>query len=178
MEASETLRYPIGRFSRPQSSTQEERNQRIETFENLPLKLDKSLHGFTDEMYDTPYREGGWTIRQLIHHIADSHLNSFSRFKRTLTEDRPLIKGYDQAAWAEMSDAKQLSPDVSLNIIRGVHIRLTNVLRNMSEADFEKGLQHNEWENDLSLDDMLALYAWHSDHHLAHITNLKERKGW
>jgi hypothetical protein len=177
-EALEKLKYPIGRFNAPESSTQQDRMARIAILENLPSKLDKTLEGFSDVMLDTPYREGGWTVRQLVHHIADSHMNSLIRFKFALTEDRPKVMGYKQDAWARMNDAMTLPPEVSQQMIHSIHQRLTTILRGMGEAEFARGLQHSEHDHDLTLDYMLALYAWHSEHHLAHIENLKERNNW
>lgn len=174
----EKLKYPIGDFVVPQNYTLDQRNMDIGVIKSLPHKLKQTIHNLDDSQLDTPYREGGWTVRQLVHHLADSHMNSFMRFKLTLTEDKPTIKPYDQAGWCAMQESKKLPVKSSLNILEGVHERLTAVLNGMNDSDFEKVLFHPEMQKELSLNRMLALYSWHSKHHLAHITSLKERKDW
>lgn len=173
----ENLRYPVGRFVPPSTYSPNDRPERIAAIRELPDRLAEAIEGLDDVQLDTPYREGGWTVRQLVHHIADSHLNSFSRFKRTLSEEYPPIRGYDQDGWVNMPDTR-LSPEVSLQMLRGIHARLTALLEGMGDEDFARKLNHNEWDRDLNLDDMLAMYAWHSQHHVAHITNLRKRNNW
>ena len=173
---SRDLRFPIGQFNPDFEVTENLRNSFIKTIENLPAEISKAVEGLNDEQLDTEYRPEGWTIRQVVHHVADSHLNSFCRFKLALTEDFPTIRGYDEASWAELSDSK-MPVEASLNIIDGIHKRWTEILNSMSDEDFKRELNHPEsgkWQ----LVKMLGLYDWHSKHHTAHITNLRNRKGW
>ena len=174
----EDLRFPIGRFSRPDSISMNQIEEYIKTIENLPDKLIHSVFGLMDEQLDTPYRPGGWTIRQVVHHLADSHMNSYIRFKWSLTEDNPTIKAYDEKMWAEMTEASQAPVEISLKLLEALHVRWVMVLRNMSESDFQRKFVHPKSGREVSLDTNLALYAWHGEHHFAHIANLKRRKGW
>ncbi|MGI9035621.1 MAG: YfiT family bacillithiol transferase [Pyrinomonadaceae bacterium] len=174
---SEDLRFPIGKFEQPKTISPEMREKFIQTIESLPPNLKSAVEGLNDAQLDTPYRPEGWTIRQVIHHVADSHLNSFTRFKLGLSEDTPTIKVYDEAIWAEMADAKNAPVELSLSIIDGLHARWTRLLKSMSEADFAKKVNHPE-RGAMSLGELLALYDWHSRHHTAHVTKLRERNGW
>lgn len=174
----EKLKYPIGNFVTPQNYSHDQRSKDISIIKDLPHKLKQTIYNLDDAQLDTPYRPGGWTVRQLVHHLADSHMNSFIRFKLTLTEDNPTIKPYDQAAWCDMEESKKLPVNASLNILSGVHERLTAMLNAMQEDDFTKKLYHPEMEKQLTLNRMLSLYSWHSEHHLAQIKGLIERKGW
>lgn len=167
------LRYPIGRFNPAGAGT---RDEQIEILRQLPARLRAAVDGLTDAQLDTPYREGGWTVRQVVHHVADSHANSYMRFKLALTEDRPAIKPYDEAAWARLADSR-LPVDVSLALTAAVHARLLALIDSMSEADYQKAFHHPE-RGTVTLAHNLALYAWHSRHHTAHITRLRERMGW
>jgi uncharacterized damage-inducible protein DinB len=171
--ASEDLRYPIGRFKLEAAGS---RSQQIETLRQLPDKLRAAVSGFDDAQLDTPYRDGGWTVRQLVHHIADSHTNAYIRFKLALTEDNPTIKPYDEAAWADLPDSR-LPIDVSLAFTQAVHARLVNLLETLSDADYGKTFRHPE-RGAVTLGNNLAMYDWHSRHHTAHITRLRERMGW
>jgi hypothetical protein len=173
----DNLRYPVGRFTAPGSITPESRAAYIQTLRALPQRLRDSVSGLADAQLDTPYREGGWTVRQLIHHIADSHANSYVRFKLALTEDWPTIKPYDEAAWAELADSRELPVEVSLTMLMALHTRWVALLDSMSEDDFAKGYVHPE-SGRKSLAKALALYEWHSRHHTAHITSLRARQGW
>ena len=137
----------------------------------MPQQLKDVIGKMNEDQLDTPYRPDGWTIRQLIHHIADSHMNAFTRFKLGLTEDTPTIRPYDQAAWCNMRDAKNLDPKLSLNIISGVHGRWVSVLEEMSDDDYNREVFHPEMNRRLTLGQLLSVYGWHSDHHLAHVTN-------
>jgi uncharacterized damage-inducible protein DinB len=143
----------------------------------LPERLGAALSGLSDAQLDTPYREGGWTVRQLVHHIADSHLNSYVRFRLALTEDWPTIKPYDEARWAELPDARLLPIEPSLLLVESLHKRWVGLLEAMSEDDFGKGFHHPE-RGSQDLATTLALYDWHARHHTAHITGLRARKGW
>lgn len=174
---SENLRYPIGEFNSTQEINPEMRGKFIQTIENLPARLREEVKDLDETQLDTPYRQDGWTVRQLIHHVADSHINSFCRFKLGLSEDAPTIKPYDEASWAEMADSKNAQIDLSLFMIDGVHARWTMLLKSMSDADFKREINHPE-RGGMSLNSLLALYDWHSRHHTAHIAKLRERNNW
>ena len=167
------LRYPIGRFDPSAAGT---RAEQIETLRQLPDRLRAAVEGLDKHQLDTPYREGGWTVRQLVHHVADSHLNAYVRLKLALTEIDPTIKAYDEAAWARLPDS-QLPIEVSLTLLGAVHTRLVHLFESMSDADFKKTFQHPE-NGEVTLASNLAVYAWHSRHHTAHITRLRNRQGW
>ena len=171
------LRYPIGRFSTPASSLPGVRAAHIQTLRLLPARLRAAVSGLSDSQIDTPYREGGWTVRQVVHHVADSHANCYIRFKLALTEDWPTVKPYDEAAWANLADSRRLPLDVSLALIEGLHGRWVGLLESLSEEDFQKGYNHPE-QGRQNLARVLALYDWHSRHHTAHITSLRARQGW
>jgi uncharacterized glyoxalase superfamily protein PhnB/uncharacterized damage-inducible protein DinB len=171
------LRYPIGRYKRPEEPlTPAQRAALIEQIARVPAALRAAVAGLTDAQLDTPYRPGGWSVRQVVHHIPDSHLNSFGRFKLALTESVPTIKPYDETAWAELPDAKG-PVDVSLRLLESLHERWVALMRAMTEEQWSRRLMHPE-TGETTLDRMLALYAWHGDHHVAHITALREREGW
>jgi uncharacterized damage-inducible protein DinB len=171
------LRYPLGRFAAPAVSDLAIRAEQIETLRQLPANLHAATAGLSDAQLDTPYREGGWTVRQVIHHIADSHANALIRFKLALTEDWPSVKPYDEAAWAELADSRTLPIDVSMAIITGMHTRWVTLLESLSEQDFQKGYNHPE-HGKQALSTVLAMYAWHARHHTAHISGLRARQGW
>jgi uncharacterized damage-inducible protein DinB len=170
-------RYPIGKFEWEGGLTEERRRQYIDDIAEMPAKLRAAVEGLSEAQLDTPYRDGGWTVRQVAHHLADSHLNAFVRFKLALTEDRPTVKPYDQELWAETPDAKSAPAELSLALVEGLHRRWVIVLRQMSAADFARQLQHPE-RGLMTLEMVLAMYAWHGRHHVAHITGLRERNGW
>jgi hypothetical protein len=170
------LRYPLGRFIPPMSSTTESRSTHIQTLRLLPGHLRAAVNGLSDPQLDTPYRPEGWTVRQVVHHVADSHANSYVRFKLALTEDWPTITAYDEAAWAKLADSG-LPVEVSLTWIEALHERWVVLLESMSEEDFQKGFVHPE-RGRQKLETTLALYDWHSRHHTAHITGLRGRLGW
>jgi hypothetical protein len=176
MTELDDLRYPIGRFSRPASTDAATRAEHIQSLRLLPERLRAAVAGLNDAQLDTPYREDGWIVRQVVHHLADSHANSFIRFKLALTEDWPTIKPYDEAAWAQLADSK-IPIEGSLTFIGALHQRWGSLLESMTEEDFEKGFVHPEnGRQNLAL--ALAIYAWHCLHHTAHITALRARKGW
>jgi uncharacterized damage-inducible protein DinB len=170
------LRYPIGRFSAPASSLAGIRAAQIHTVRLLPERLRAAVKGLSETQLDTPYREGGWTVRQLVHHVADSHAMAYIRCKLALTEDWPTEQSYDEAAWANMTDSR-LPIDVSLGLIAGLHARWAALLESLKDEDFEKGYNHPE-RGRQTLADALAMYDWHSRHHTAHITSLRARQGW
>ncbi|HUV68328.1 MAG TPA: bacillithiol transferase BstA [Terracidiphilus sp.] len=169
-------RYPIGRFSPPASSTTGIRAALIQSLHMLPERLRAAVNGLSETQLDTPYREGGWTVRQVVHHVADSHVNAYIRFKLALTEDWPTIKAYDEAAWAELADSR-LPVDGSLAIIEAVHQHWVALMESMTEEDFLKGFVHPK-SGRQNLSTALALYEWHGRHHTAHITGLRARMGW
>ncbi len=173
----EKLKYPAGRFKAPEAYTTSKRAENIASLKSLPSELRAATQNLTDEQLDIPYREGGWTIRQIVHHLADSHMNSFIRFKLALTEDNPTIKAYDQDAWAAGEDAT-FSIESSLQILDGLHTRLVTVLQHMTPEDYSRTLFHPEMKKKLPLDFMAALYGWHSRHHLTQIIKMKERQSW
>jgi hypothetical protein len=170
------LRFPIGRFNPPATSIPGVRTAHIQILRKLPEHLRAAVSGLDDTQLDTPYREGGWTVRQVVHHVADSHANCYIRFKLALTEDWPIIKPYDEAAWAKLADSR-LPVEISLDMIEGLHERWVGLLESLSEGDFQKGYQHPEMGRQ-NLAKVLALYDWHSRHHTAHITGLRARQGW
>jgi uncharacterized damage-inducible protein DinB len=171
------LRYPIGRFSTPKEVSAEQIKTYIKTIEEAPVKYRKAVQDLNEEQLDTPYRPDGWTIRHVVHHVPDSHLNSYIRFKLGLTENKPTIKTYDEAKWAELDDSKDTPIEVSLTLLESLHKRWSALLRAMTEKDFQKTINHPE-RGEMRLDKMLALYDWHCKHHLAHIINLRKRMGW
>ncbi len=175
--APNELRYPIGRYRPPQTIDQPTRAAWIVEIDALPANLRQSLADLNEAQLDTPYRPGGWTVRQVVHHVADSHLNSYTRFKFALTEESPAIKTYDEAVWAELPDARTAAPGVSLTLLEALHARWALLLRAMTGADFARSFRHAE-HGEVRLDWALGLYAWHSRHHVAHILNLRRREGW
>jgi len=176
MPELDDLRYPIGRFSPPVSSEPAMRADQISVLRLLPGNIQSAVSGLSHNQLDTPYREGGWTVRQLIHHIADSHANAYVRTKLALTEDWPTIKTYDEAAWARLADST-LPIDGSIALISALHERWVALLESLSEAEFHRGYNHPELGRQ-ELGNVLAMYAWHSRHHTAHITNLRKRMCW
>ena len=174
---SEDLRFPIGEFDRNFTLTPDARQERMVVIRELPQRMRDAVAGLSAEQLDTEYRPGGWTVRQTVHHVADSHANSLTRFKLALTEDEPpTIRPYYEDRWAELGDNK-LPIDVSLKMIDGMHARWVALMESMSEEDFAKKFIHPE-TGEWTLDAALALYAWHSKHHTAHITSLRDRMGW
>lgn len=173
---SENLSYPIGKFQ-PIEVTEDLRSQFIGTIEGLPKKLREAVAGLSEEQLETAYRPDGWTVKQVVHHVADSHANSFIRFKLGITEDVPAIKPYMEDKWAELADSKHAPIELSLSMIDGLHARWGLILNAMSAEDFERNLFHPE-HGEVSLNYMLSLYDWHCRHHLAHITELKKRNNW
>jgi uncharacterized damage-inducible protein DinB len=171
------LRFPVGRFQRAEELSAAQRRDAIAVITATPAELRGAVRGLSDAQLDTPYRPDGWTVRQVVHHIPDSHANALIRFKLALTENTPTVKPYDEAAWAKLEDARSTPIEISLSLVDGLHDRWIRVLNAMSPADFKRTLNHPE-HGVMSLDHLLALYAWHSRHHIAHITNLRSRNGW
>ncbi len=166
--------FPIGRFVRPAQYTEAARAAHIERIGAQPAQLADALDGLDERDFDAPYRPGGWTVGQLVHHMADSHVNAYIRVKLGLTEHEPTIKPYDQDAWVTLADSNTLSPHVSVALFAATHIRLHAVLASMSPDQVARRIMHPE-HGYISLDDVAAMYAWHGDHHVAHIRNYRER---
>ncbi len=170
-------RYPIGKYQGPESITAETRKGWIDDIASMPALLNAAVSGLEGDQLEAPYRDGGWTIRQTVHHLADSHMNSFIRFKLALTEDNPTIKPYEEKLWAELPDSKG-DIGVSLALIESMHTRWVWLLQSMSEADYKKTFVHPQSGKPSTLERNLGLYAWHGKHHTAHITNLRSARGW
>jgi len=174
---SEKLKYPIGKFEKPINMTEEQKKDWINQISHFPTKLKNVVIQLSEEQLNCPYREGGWTVKQVVHHLADSHVNAVTRFKLALTENEPTIKPYDEAAWANLPD---VNGDISssLAILEGLHNRWTNLLRSINNDEFNRTFFHPESNEYVPLYCALGTYAWHGEHHLNHITSLCERKGW
>ena len=177
----EDLRFPIGKFEwvppKNEAEMSKRRAQYIEVLAQLPENFAKAVSGLTPEQLETPYRPEGWTVRQLIGHVPDSHANAYIRFKLALTEYEPAIKPYKEDMWARLADTANTPVDVSLQLLSALHARWVALLRGMDSSDFARTLRHPDM-GVLELNRMLALYAWHSDHHTAHVTSLRKRMGW
>jgi hypothetical protein len=171
------LRYPVGPFVFDGSPTDTTRQASIQQIAQAPTAMRRALHGLSEAQLDTPYRPGGWTVRQVVHHVPDSHMNAYCRFKFALTEQNPTIKAYDEGAWAKVADSARTPPEVSLAMLDALHQRWVILLESMAAVDFARPLQHPE-KGSITLDWMLQLYAWHGRHHAAHITELRKREGW
>ena len=170
-------RYPIGKFQAADHPGDTMRSEFIQQIADTPSEVKKAVQGLTEQQLDTPYREGGWTVRQVVHHLSDSHLNSYIRFRLALTENEPTIKPYEEQLWAELFDARTAPVVLSLRLLESLHERWVMLLRSLKPADFSRTFRHpvNGVRN---LDWLLQLYAWHGRHHVAHITTLKEKMKW
>jgi len=171
------IRYPVGTFDPKPTITDTDRQALINQIAWVPQKLREALRGLTDQRLDVPYREGGWTIRQQVHHLSDSHMNAYIRFKLAVTEENPTIKPYQEQLWAELDDSKLASPELSLVLMESLHSRWTMFLRSMKPEQFARTLIHPQ-NGPMNLDRVLQLYAWHGRHHVAHITAQRQRMGW
>lgn len=171
-------RYPIGRFEPPTDRDGTARRASIAVLAELPERLAAAVAGLDEAQLDTPYRDGGWTVRQVVHHVADSHVNAYTRFRLALTEDLPTIRPYDEKAWARLYDATTLPVEPSLRLLEGLHRRWVALLESLGPEAFDRELHHPEYHEPLQLGWMLAMYDWHSRHHVAHITRLRARQGW
>ena len=172
------LRYPIGKFDSAAPCTAESRAAAIAELAAHPAALRAAVDGLADAQLDTPYRPDGWTVRQLVHHMADSHINAYTRIRLALTEDNPTIKPYEEKQWAELADATTLPAEASLGILDGLHLRWVTLLRTLSDADCACTVVHPASGRTMSIDFLTAMYAWHCRHHVAHITALRAREGW
>jgi hypothetical protein len=170
------LRYPVGKFRRADADLTNHAAS-IATLAALPSKLRSAVDGLGEAQLDTPYREGGWTVRQLVHHIADSHLNAYVRVRLALTEDWPTVKAYDEKLWAELPDARTGPIGVSLELLGGLHARFVSLLHSLTDKQWQRGYNHTE-SGRTHLAEFVALYDWHCRHHLAHIVELRKRNGW
>jgi hypothetical protein len=168
MNSDDQLRYPAGKFIAKDSYTADELKQYIDTIEALPKEVEKTLHTLSQNQLDTPYRDGGWTARQVIHHISDSHINAYVRTKWLLTESTPVIKAYEEKKWAETPETR-LDPLISIELLKALHVKWTSLLRRLEPGDFRKSFVHPETGKHVSLERMVAMYAWHGEHHVAHL---------
>lgn len=171
------LSYPVGKYDWPKTIALEMRKPWIDEIAAAPAHLRRAVQGLNDAQLDTPYRPGGWTVRQVVHHVADSHMNSFLRFRLALTEQEPVIKPYDQDAWAALSDSRTAPVEISLRLIEGLHARWVALLSTFGDVEYSRTFRHPEIGL-MRLDSTLGLYAWHCRHHAAHITGLRDRMGW
>jgi hypothetical protein len=171
------LRYPIGKFHFEGPTTEEQKQTHLRDIEQAPAKLRAVVKGLSDKQLDTRYRPDGWTVRQVTHHVPDSHLNAYIRFKLALTEDDPTIKSYAEDRWAQLADTQTTPVEVSLSMLDSLHARWMQLLRSLKPEDWKRTFRHPELGS-VSLEKNLALYSWHGRHHVAHIANLRERSGW
>ena len=171
------LRYPVGRLAYDNDVTAEKRGGWIRQIAGTPDAMRQAVAGLTEAQFETPYRPDGWTVRQVLHHVPDSHLNAYVRFKLALTEDNPTIRPYNEAAWARVADTARTDPQVSLALLDALHHRWVILLESMAAADFARPLFHPD-NGPMTLDRLLQMYAWHGRHHVAHITELRKREGW
>jgi len=176
--AIEKLRYPIGHFKSPKEIKEEHLKKWINVLATLPERLRQMVKNLSEEQLATPYRPEGWAVGQLIHHISDSHHNSYIRFKWALTEDKPIIKVYDEKAWANLFDSRKAPISMSLQHLAAVHAKLVYLLKGLSTEDLNRSFIHPEGNVETTLKENIGKYAWHSNHHFAHIENLLKRKGW
>jgi uncharacterized damage-inducible protein DinB len=170
-------RYPIGKYELPAGITPVKRTEAIREIASAPEKVRAAVNGLNDMQLDTPYRDGGWTVRQVVHHVADSHLNAYVRWRLALTETEPTIKPYEESAWAKLEDAAHAPVEVSLRLLDPLHERWVSLLHSVKENEFARTFRHPD-HGVRTLDWMLFLYAWHGKHHTAHITELRKQKNW
>ena len=173
----EDPRYPIGKYI-AQLFSEKQLEEWLHDIDSLPLQLENAILNLDESQLNTPYREGGWTVKQLVHHVADSHMNAYIRFKLGLTENNPVINAYQEAVWAEMADTKNVPVNISLTLLFALHKRWVEILKNISRGEFDRTVFHPEHKKELSLWFLLGLYAWHGKHHVAHVTELRENRGW
>lgn len=174
---SEDLKYPIGKYI-VQPFSEKLLGEWLLDIKNLPQHLENAILNLDEAQLNEPYREGGWTVKQVVHHVADSHMNAYIRFKLGITEDNPTIKPYDEGAWAEMDDTRNLPVNISITLLHALHIRWYEVLQHINKAELDKTVFHPEHKKQFTLWELLGMYAWHSRHHVAHIKSLRERMKW
>jgi uncharacterized damage-inducible protein DinB len=174
---STDLRYPIGRYEATPFSTQQ-KEEWLNDIKFLPQLLENAVINLDEAQLQTPYREEGWTVQQLVHHVADSHMNAYCRFKLGLTEENPTIRPYDQAAWANLSDTAKIPINISLTLLYALHTRWYSLVSDLELKDWERTVLHPEYQKEMTLWYLLGMYAWHGKHHVAHITGLRERNKW
>jgi hypothetical protein len=170
----EKIKYPIGKFNCPAKITSEQINSWINDIEEFTNSLNKTYENLDKNLLNKSYRQGGWTINQIIHHLFDSHVNAYIRTKLILTEDKPTIKPYDENAWSDLQDINSVPAEVSINLIDGLHKRWMALVRTLKPSDFKKEMYHPEHKRNIPLDELLGMYAWHGKHHLAHILSVKK----
>ncbi len=170
-------RYPVGAFQSRTELSSEERHTMIDQIAATPARMREAVAGLDDARLDTPYREGGWTVRQVVHHVPDSHMNAYIRLKFALTEHEPVIKPYDEATWAELPDSRDTPIEVSLALLEALHARWTGLMRALKEEDFRRTLVHPD-HGTRTIDWLVAMYSWHGRHHTGHITSLRQRMNW
>ena len=174
----EHLQYPVGRYVKPDGYAPEQLQEWIKILDVLPSWMDACIENLDERQMQVPYRQGGWTIQQVVHHVADSHLNAYIRLKLALTEDNPTIKPYDEKAWAELIDTKVVPVNISVTMLHTIHRRMVAILQNMKPSDWNRTYFHPEHQRQFPIWEMVAMYAWHSRHHTAHITGLRQRMKW
>lgn len=175
---NDDLRYPIGKFSYDGMMTDARRAECVARIAAAPAGFRAAVAGLDDVQLDTPYRPGGWTVRQVVHHVPDSHLNAYTRIRLALTEDNPTIKPYDEARWAELPDARSLPVETSLRLLEALHARWVPLMQRLGAAEGARQFFHPEQGRLIAIDELVAMYAWHGEHHTAHVTRLRERMGW
>lgn len=171
-------RFPIGQFECPEIITEDIKTKWIKTLEEFPSKLESLVKDLSDDQLDTPYRDGGWTIRQVVHHCSDSHHHSYTRFKWALTEDNPIIKAYNQDGWGNLFDTKSAPIQMSLDHLKAIHFKLVYLLKGLTDEELNRSFVHPETGDTVVLKENIGIYAWHSNHHYAHIENIMKKKGW
>jgi uncharacterized damage-inducible protein DinB len=177
-DAQTDPRYPVGKYEKPAGLlTADQRRGLIDQIAATPARMREAVAGLNESQFDTPYRDGGWTVRQVVHHVPDSHMNAYTRVKLALTEDTPTIKPYDEAAWARLNDVRDTPIETSLVLLETLHQRWDTILRAMTADDFARTLMHPDM-GVMTLDAVVAMYAWHGRHHVGHITSLRARSGW
>ena len=177
METVTDLRYPIGQYQ-PQDYSEDLLQEWLSYIKYLPNALENAITNLDEQQLHTPYRDGGWTVHQLVHHVADSHMNGYIRFKLGLTEDNPSIKPYDENLWSALADVKYLPINISITLLYALHNRWHEFLKSLTANDFKRTIFHPQHQQQMTLWYLLGSYAWHGRHHVAHITSLRERKGW
>ena len=174
----EHLQYPVGRYQKPDNVSPGELQDWINVLQALPLWMDACIENLDEAQLHVAYRDGGWTIQQVVHHVADSHLNAYIRLKLALTEDNPIIKPYEEKAWADLADVRVVPVNVSITLLHTIHRRMVALMQHMQPQEWERTYHHPEHKRDIPLWEMAAMYAWHSRHHTEHIRQLRERNGW